>query len=65
MADISLFAAALRSFLPESAVFLRAEKLERARGHTMGKKTKVILKSIAQMLRRHWFLCIHVLMTGT
>lgn len=66
-AGISLFAAALRSLLPESAVFLRAKELERARGHTTGKKTKVFLKSTAQMLRRHWILCIHavLLMTGT
>lgn len=60
-------AAILRSLLPESAVFLRAKEMEKARGHTTGKKTQVFLKSTGQMLKRHWLLCIHavLLMTGT
>ena len=66
-AGSSMTAAILRSLLPESAVFLRAKEMEKAKGHTTGKKTQVFLKSTGQMLKRHWLLCIHavLLMTGT
>lgn len=65
-AGISLFAAAVRAVLPESAVFQRAKDLERARGTNTGKKTKIFIRETKQMLKRHWLLCIYavLLMTG-
>jgi MFS transporter, SHS family, lactate transporter len=67
---ISLFAAIVRMFLPESAVFLRAKEIERARGAAAGTstrhKTKVFMHELGQMLKNHWILCIYavLLMTG-
>jgi SHS family lactate transporter-like MFS transporter len=63
---ISLFAAFVRATLPESAVFLRAKELERARGTTTTGKTKIFVRETKIMLRRHWLLCIYavLLMTG-
>lgn len=65
-AGVSLFAAGIRALLPESAVFLRAKEIEKARGTTTEHKTKVFLKETKTMLRRHWLLCIYavLLMTG-
>jgi SHS family lactate transporter-like MFS transporter len=62
----SMSAAILRALLPESAVFLRAKEVERARGTNTSKKTKVFLQEIKTMLKEHWKLCIYaiLLMTG-
>ncbi|KAF7977223.1 hypothetical protein HWV62_45206 [Athelia sp. TMB] len=63
---ISMFAAFLRSLLPESELFMRAKELEKARGSTTGKKTKVFIRETGRMLKKHWMLCIYavLLMTG-
>ena len=63
---ISLFSAGVRAVLPESEIFLRAKALERARGTTTSKKTKVFLHETKMMLKKHWLLCIYavLLMTG-
>jgi MFS transporter, SHS family, lactate transporter len=63
---ISMFAAFLQMFVPESALFLRAKEIERARGTTTAHKTKVFMQEIRTMLKRHWLLCIYaiLLMTG-
>jgi SHS family lactate transporter-like MFS transporter len=65
-AGYSMFAAILRAVLPESAVFLRAKEMEKARGTNTSKKTKVFLQEIKAMLKQHWLLCIYavLLMTG-
>ncbi|EIN13033.1 carboxylic acid transporter [Punctularia strigosozonata HHB-11173 SS5] len=68
-AGVSVFAAAVRLPLPESAVFLRAKEAARARGETTGSashKTKVFMRESGRMLRKHWLLCIYavLLMTG-
>ncbi|KAG6912031.1 hypothetical protein DXG01_000279 [Tephrocybe rancida] len=63
---ISLFAGAIRAVLPESEVFLRAKAIEKAKGTSTSKKTKVFVKETGEMLKRHWLLCIYavLLMTG-
>ncbi|KAL1679869.1 major facilitator superfamily domain-containing protein [Schizophyllum commune] len=63
---ISFFAAAVRALLPESAVFLRAKEVERAKGKTTTNKTKVFMHETWEMLKTHWLLCIYavLLMTG-
>ncbi|KAF8836171.1 MFS general substrate transporter [Paxillus ammoniavirescens] len=65
-AGITFFAAVLRSCLPESAVFLRAKAIERAKGTNTSQKTKIFLKETKEMLKLHWKLCIYavLLMTG-
>jgi SHS family lactate transporter-like MFS transporter len=65
-AGYSMCAAILRASLPESAVFLRAKEMERARGTNTSKKTKVFVQEIKTMLKQHWKLCIYavLLMTG-
>ncbi|KZP21388.1 carboxylic acid transporter protein [Athelia psychrophila] len=65
-AGISMFAACLRACLPESEVFRKAKELERLRGSTTGKKTKVFIRETGHMLKKHWVLCIYavLLMTG-
>ena len=64
---ISSFAALIRSLIPESEVFLRAKAQERAAGASTGKKTKVFIHRVGQMLRQHWKLCIYavLLMSGS
>jgi SHS family lactate transporter-like MFS transporter len=64
---ISLFAAGFRALLPESEVFLRAKAAEKGRGLNTGKKTKIFLHELKEMLKAHWLLCIYavLLMTGT
>lgn len=63
---ISMFAACVRACLPESAMFLRAKELEKLRGSSTGKKTKVFIRETGRMLKKHWILCIYavLLMTG-
>jgi MFS transporter, SHS family, lactate transporter len=63
---ISAFAAIIRTFIPESEVFLRAKEQERALGGTTGKKTKVFLHQVRTMLKTHWGLCVYavLLMAG-
>jgi len=65
-AAISAFAAVLRALVPESEVFLRAKALERENGATTGNKTRVFIRQIGAMLKKHWLLCIYavLLMTG-
>jgi MFS transporter, SHS family, lactate transporter len=65
-AGISLLAAFIRAFLPESAVFLRVKEIEKGRGTTAMNKTTLFLRETKTMLGRHWLLCIYavVLMTG-
>lgn len=64
---ISLFAAGIRALLPESEVFIRAKAAEKARGVNTGKKTKIFLRELKEMMKAHWLLCIYavLLMTGT
>ncbi|EKM79685.1 hypothetical protein AGABI1DRAFT_114166 [Agaricus bisporus var. burnettii JB137-S8] len=63
---ISLFAAGIRALLPESEVFIRAKAAEKARGVNTGKKTKIFLRELKEMMKAHWLLCIYavLLMTG-
>ncbi|KAJ8595160.1 MFS general substrate transporter [Rhizopogon salebrosus TDB-379] len=65
-AGITFFAAVIRALVPESAFFLRAKELERARGTTTNQKTKIFIRETKEMLKRHWLLCIYavLLMTG-
>ncbi|KAF8261080.1 MFS general substrate transporter, partial [Lactarius quietus] len=63
---ISAFAACIRALIPESEVFLRAKAHEHATGTSTGKKTKVFIHQVRQMLRVRWGLCIYavLLMAG-
>ncbi|KAH9053969.1 MFS general substrate transporter [Lactarius deliciosus] len=63
---ISAFAAVIRALVPESEVFLRAKALERSSGASTGKKTKVFMRQVGEMLKQHWALCIYavLLMAG-
>ena len=63
---ISFFAACVCALVPESEVFLRAHRIERAKGRTTKEKTKIFVKETGAMLRQHWLLCIYavLLMTG-
>lgn len=63
---ISAFAALIRAFIPESEVFLRARAQERTVGDNTGKKTKVFIHKVGEMLRQHWALCVYavLLMAG-
>ncbi|TFK22706.1 carboxylic acid transporter [Coprinopsis marcescibilis] len=67
-AGISFFAAGVRALVPESEVFLKAKEEERKRGkvRSAGEKTRVFGKELAEMLKRHWLLCIYavLLMAG-
>jgi SHS family lactate transporter-like MFS transporter len=67
-AGMSLFAAVLRAFLPESEYFVKAKEEERQKGvhKTTGEKTRIFLREIKEMLKTHWLLCIYavLLMTG-
>jgi SHS family lactate transporter-like MFS transporter len=65
-AGISANAAILRALVPESEVFLRAKALEREKGATTGNKTRVFIRQIGAMLKKHWLLCIYsvLLMAG-
>ena len=62
-------AAVIRACLPESAVFLRARahraQME-ASGETTTSKTRLFLREVKNMLKKHWILCIYavLLMTG-
>ncbi|KAI9430537.1 MFS general substrate transporter [Lactarius indigo] len=63
---ISAFAAFIRALIPESEVFIRAKGLERSLGSDTGKKTKVFIHQVGEMLKRHWGLCVYavLLMAG-
>ena len=63
---ISAFAACIRALVPESEVFLRLKEEERVLGANTGKKTKIFIRRVGQMLRQHWGLCIYavLLMAG-
>lgn len=63
---ISAFAALVRALVPESEVFIRAKALERERGASTGKNTRVFIRKTGAMLKKHWALCVYavLLMTG-
>ena len=63
---ISLFAAFIRAIVPESELFLRAQKIEKEKGATTSSKTKVFIAETKAMMKTHWLLCIYaiLLMTG-
>jgi SHS family lactate transporter-like MFS transporter len=63
---ISAFAAVVRVLVPESEIFIRAKALERERGSSTGKKTRVFIRQAGAMLKNHWLLCVYavLLMTG-
>lgn len=65
-ACISALAALVRALVPESEVFLKAKELEKEKGTTTGKKTKIFLRETKEMLKHHWKRCIYavLLMTG-
>lgn len=65
-AGISAFAALVRALVPESEVFIRAKALEREKGSSTGKKTRLFIQQARAMLKKHWLLCIYavLLMTG-
>ncbi|EMD40166.1 hypothetical protein CERSUDRAFT_112376 [Gelatoporia subvermispora B] len=66
-AGISALSAFIRALLPESQVFLRVKAARRAGVQTStGHKTRIFLHETAEMLKRHWILCIYavLLMTG-
>ena len=54
--------AVLRSLLPESAVFLRAKAVEKAKHADSSKKTKIFVKEMKEMLKHHWMLCIYAIL---
>jgi len=63
---ISAFAAFVRALVPESEVFVRAKALEREKGTSTGKKTRLFIQQATVMLKKHWLLCVYavLLMTG-
>src|SRR5712675_3017502 len=63
---MSAFAALIRTLLPEGEVFLCAKALEREKGSTTGKKTRVFIRQAGAMLKMHRLLCVYamLLMTG-
>ncbi|KAJ7473258.1 carboxylic acid transporter [Mycena latifolia] len=66
-AGISVFGAALRAMLPESAVFLKARNAAESHGVVSeAQKTRVFLQQTKLMLKTHWLLCVYavLLMTG-
>jgi SHS family lactate transporter-like MFS transporter len=52
--------------VPESEVFVRAKALEREKGTSTGKKTRLFIQQATVMLKKHWLLCVYavLLMTG-
>lgn len=59
--------ALLRSLIPESAVFLRVQAIEKENGAPdTGEKTKIFIRETKEMLKAHWKRCIYavMLMTG-
>jgi len=65
-AGISFFAAVVRAVLPESDYFLKAKALEKEKGMIPTNKTKIFVKELKEMLKKHWLLCIYAVlfMTG-
>ncbi|KZV71549.1 carboxylic acid transporter [Peniophora sp. CONT] len=65
-AGMSLFAAVVRAFLPESDVFLRAKAAQRASGTTSASRSKIFIHETCFMIKSHWILSIYtvVLMAG-
>ncbi|KAN0074572.1 MFS general substrate transporter [Tylopilus felleus] len=55
--------AVLRALLPESAVFLRAKAIEKAKHNTnSAKKTQIFMRELKEMLKHHWPLCIYAIL---
>ncbi|VDC07762.1 unnamed protein product [Peniophora sp. CBMAI 1063] len=67
-AGLSLFAAIVRSLLPESEIFLRAKAAQRATGTSTStaERSRIFVKETGVMLRLHWVVGIYavLLMTG-
>ncbi|KAG0708454.1 carboxylic acid transporter protein [Suillus ampliporus] len=65
-AGITFFAAIIRALVPESAFFLHSKEQRNAKGTNTSQETKIFLREIKEMLKRHWLLCIYavLLMTG-
>lgn len=65
-AGLSLFAACFRAILPESELFLRNKREEAEQGSDGTSKTKAFGKSLKDMLKSQWKICIYgvLLMTG-
>lgn len=66
-ACVSASTALLRTFLPESQVFLRAQQEKKPESTELGKsKTRIFFHEVGQMLKKHWLLCIYavLLMSG-
>ena len=71
-AGLSFLAAVIRAVLPESEVFLRAQRIEREKAAVAGfdngtaRKTKTFVKETWRMLQLHWRLWIYsvLLMSG-
>ncbi|KAJ7725428.1 MFS general substrate transporter [Mycena maculata] len=64
---ISVFGAAVRAVLPESAAFVKARLAAEHHGIVSeAQKTRVFLRETGAMLRSHWLLCVYavLLMTG-
>lgn len=62
---ISAFAAALRSLLPESELFLRARRERQAEPDSekpSQSKTRIFIHEIGQMLKNHWLRFIYAVM---
>lgn len=71
-AGLSFLAAVIRALLPESEVFLRAQRIEREKAAAAGvvtgsrEKSKIFLRETWTMLKHHWKLWIYavLLMSG-
>jgi len=59
-AGVSFFTACICAIVPESKVFLRARRLERARGRTTKENTKVFVREAKVMIKTHWRLFIYM-----
>jgi MFS transporter, SHS family, lactate transporter len=57
-AGMSLFAAFVRSVLPESAFFLRVREGENRQ--TSGEKTKIFIREMIAMLKSHWLVALYM-----
>ncbi|KLO11496.1 carboxylic acid transporter protein [Schizopora paradoxa] len=59
-AGVSFFTACVAAIVPESKVFLRARRLERAKGKTTGENTKQFILEAKAMIKTHWKLFIYM-----
>ena len=65
---LTLIAAAIGAYVPESDVFLKVRSVQKSRGMNTNatQKTKIFLRETKAMLRKHWLLFIYAIffMTG-